>query len=254
MRPCFPQRPPLDRFDQILPELLVQDRGGGGLSTATGLLLRYAGADALIFPCARSDASVEVLDGKVVSSSGWNLVDYTGAPPPRLLSWHEFGGQWPKMIGFRPYPDAPESEEPLWYPEVEIAFNESGSHAGSWRINGLRQRCDVIWRQRQLDAALLACHDRLSKNAFHLLAAFLDSFNNAPIEYQGTFLTRIYKAVLGDDEAAQELAADIQRVRGLEQFKSLAEAFDELLTRVHEPHAKALADIRWIYIPSQDRV
>lgn len=50
LKPCFPHRLPLDRFDEILPEMLVQERGGGGLSSATGLLLRYAGTDALIFP------------------------------------------------------------------------------------------------------------------------------------------------------------------------------------------------------------
>jgi hypothetical protein len=255
LEPCFPQRPPLDRFDEILPEILVQERGGGGLTTATGLLLRYAGADALIFPSARSDALVTVLDGKVVANSGWNLVDYSGAAPPNLLSWHELGTRWPSMIGFRPYPDASEGEEPLWYPEVQVAFNESGPHAGSWRISGLRRRCDIMWRRRQLDYALFACHDRLSVDAFGRLAAFLDVLDHSgEIELIGRFSTCLYAAVLGDVEAARELAAHALLMRKVEQLKPVAETLDELLTRVHEPHAKALADLRSIYIPCQDRV
>lgn len=159
------------------------------------------------------------------------------------------------MIGFRPYPDASESEEPLWYPEVEVAFNESGPHAGSWRINGLRRRCDVTWRRRQLEYALWACHDSLSVNAFARITAFLNVFyESGEIEFFGTFSTRIYEAMLGSAKAARELAADVQRMRVGEHLKPLAEALDELLTRVHEPHAKVLADRGWIYLPCQDRI
>ena len=39
----------------------------------SGAMARILGADALVFPSARSDAFVEVMDGNVVGWGGWDL-------------------------------------------------------------------------------------------------------------------------------------------------------------------------------------
>ena len=66
---AFPMKEPLDDFHELLPSLLVQTLGGGECATRiAGQWLRALGAEALIFPSARSDAFVEVLDGGVVCS------------------------------------------------------------------------------------------------------------------------------------------------------------------------------------------
>ena len=90
---AFAMKGPLDDFHELLPSLLVQTHGGGECATRiAGQWLRVLGADALVFPSARSDAFVEVVDGNVV---GWvrDLVDYTGAPPVQAWSF-DMTSEW----------------------------------------------------------------------------------------------------------------------------------------------------------------
>jgi hypothetical protein len=253
--PCFPERTPLEGFDEILPEILAQENGGGGVATAAGLFLRYAGADALIFPSARSDATVEAVDGKVLSSSGWNLVDYAGAAPPRLRSYHELGNQWPVLIGLRPWYDAPEDAEPIWYPDVKIVFNESGTATGSWRVTGLRRRWSAIcWRWRA-EYALDACLERLSASSIVTLDSWLETCakqNEAGI--LGEWSQHLYEAICGQTKSAQWIGVQLQTVRAVERLAPVAKALEELLARVYQPNATALANTRSIYIPWQEKV
>jgi len=253
--PCFLQRTPLQRFDEILPEILAQENGGGGVATAAGLFLRYAGADALIFPSARSDAMVEAVDGKVVSSSGWNLVDYASAPPPRWLSWHELGNQWPRLIGKRPWYDAPEDAEPIWYPDVKIVFNESGTGTGSWRVTGLRRRWSAICCRRRAEYALDAYSERLSADSYPRLYAFLMAWaqqNEAGL--LGEWSQNLHEAICGQTESAQWIGVQLQTMRAVEKLAPVAKALEELLARVYQPNATALANTEYIYIPWQERV
>jgi hypothetical protein len=85
---AFPNKEPLDEFADLLPSLMVQDHGGGnGATRIAGQWLRSLGADALVFPSARSDSWVEADQEAVRDFYGWNLVDYRGALPARLQTF-----------------------------------------------------------------------------------------------------------------------------------------------------------------------
>jgi len=70
-------------FYHMLPALMNRNRGGSIITQAIGLLLRRSGADALVYPSARTNVRVIVEDGKPINWNGWNLVDYRGAPNPK---------------------------------------------------------------------------------------------------------------------------------------------------------------------------
>ena len=68
--------PPLD-VAEFVPTLLSQLLGGGTtFIQGVGAWLRAHGAEALIYPSARSDLRSVVRDGTVVESYGYILVDY----------------------------------------------------------------------------------------------------------------------------------------------------------------------------------
>ena len=78
----WPDRPVLDRFEQILPALLTQELGGDVATKAVGSWLCRSSAEALIDPPAGSDVTVRLSDGAVRRVRGWNLVDYRSASRP----------------------------------------------------------------------------------------------------------------------------------------------------------------------------
>lgn len=59
----------------IFPEL-----GGDSFHAALGQVLRERGYQGLVFPSARNDSRVVNAGGELVEHSGWNFVDYRGAP------------------------------------------------------------------------------------------------------------------------------------------------------------------------------
>lgn len=73
-------------FIGLLPFLLCPRRGGSPITEAIGWWLRSLGAEALVYPSARADVTVEVQEGRLVGSSGWCLVDFrrSASPPQRL--------------------------------------------------------------------------------------------------------------------------------------------------------------------------
>lgn len=149
----FPFKPPLDSFSELLPSLLCQSIGGGrGPVQVAGLWLRRLGVNGLIFPSARSDARVEVLDGKVVEATGFNFVDYRNAGEPEYSFIIDFSIGWPQAVQTWP-DDYIEGGEPVVYNTVKIRHEASGS----WRIEGLQIRRDAslrfleaVWLMRQL--------------------------------------------------------------------------------------------------------
>jgi len=81
------EKPPTPAsFTEMLPTLLNPDLGGGSIADTGSVLLHVAhelrqhGCGALIFPSARSDASVVFVNGTMTQFFGWNLVWYEGAP------------------------------------------------------------------------------------------------------------------------------------------------------------------------------
>ena len=136
---CWPFRPALDSFHQILPTLLTQERGGGAFSLAVGSWLRQHGVNALVYPSARSDCGVEVEDGKVKRASNWNLVDYRDSRPPYIKKFFDIGDYWEEKIrtgiglGVGNLPDT----DP--YQAVRIEYATDARHRGSWSVTGIVQ-------------------------------------------------------------------------------------------------------------------
>lgn len=132
--PAFPKKPPLNQFVDLLPTLAVQGLGGGnGATRIAGQWLRSLGADALVYPSARSNSFVEVRDGDVTTFYGWNLVDYRGADPARLRSF-DLTSAWIEQV-------SNEVDEPpmALYGDVALQRKGSGSSEGSWSWQNLEQ-------------------------------------------------------------------------------------------------------------------
>jgi len=140
--PAFPLAGPLDRFEDLLPTLLTQSLGGGrGVTDIAGKWLRQIGADGLIFPSARADVSVTYSNGVLSSWYGWNLVDYRGAPPPKIAAMMDLSPAWDK------HPTTLKSDlmegpggsktTPVEFSHVKISTTDSGLDAGSLSVAGI---------------------------------------------------------------------------------------------------------------------
>jgi hypothetical protein len=70
-------------FISVLPSMIFPEPGGEMFHAAVGQVLRERGYQGLVFPSARNDSRVVNVDGELVEHSGWNFVDYRGAPPIR---------------------------------------------------------------------------------------------------------------------------------------------------------------------------
>jgi len=195
---AFPRKAPLDRFQELLPTLAVQIHGGGnGATRIAGQWLRSLGADALIYPSARSDASVTVSSGEVTSFYGWCLVDYRGAHPVRLQTF-DLTLNWSQSL-------ATEINDPPLGVYTDIALeSEITSHgSGFWRLRNVEQANDAI---RSLASALhlyaWANHE-VSTEQQQLLGVMLGGTDrNEVLQARATLFTR---ALLGDSNARQAL-------------------------------------------------
>jgi Ankyrin repeats (3 copies) len=132
---CWPLRPPLEKFSQLLPAMLTQELGGGVLSVAAGALLRRAGANALIFPSARNDTRLRVKDGKLLWAKGWNLVDYRNAPPPKQIVILDVDPSWPNKVRLGPGFDLRDRPSPDFFKTVTIEYDWPSP--GAFEVEGL---------------------------------------------------------------------------------------------------------------------
>ena len=55
-----------------------------GISQYIGHWMRTRRVEAFVFPSARNDTTVLVVNGEIKGHKGWNLVDYRNAPPPAI--------------------------------------------------------------------------------------------------------------------------------------------------------------------------
>jgi hypothetical protein len=115
---------PVESFAQLLPVIVSLETGGGMIfGQAIGRWLRQRGANALIFPSARSNAFVKVRDGTPVEWGGWNMVVYAGAREAGPMELFGRMGQWRD-------PD---------HDHIHVDFTESGPESGSFSIRGVRE-------------------------------------------------------------------------------------------------------------------
>jgi hypothetical protein len=143
--------PPIPaNFAEMLPTLMNPDLGGGGAADsgsslqAIGTWMRHKGVAALIYPSARSDVSVDVVDRQIKAFSGWNLVDYRNDRPRGIIPHYIEQSPW-CWTGFSP----------------GIQFQGENHGYGSFRIVGV----EGYWHRdykgilEALDALQLHCRD-----------------------------------------------------------------------------------------------
>jgi len=143
----WPNRPRLERFDQILPSLLTQELGGNAFTKAVGSWLRRAGAEALIYPSARTDASLALSNGIVAGFRGWNLVDYRGAEPPQRQIFLDLDDYWPDRVRVGPGMDLRLDLPHELFEDVIITFTETGTHAGSFEVKNLEASARRLYEE-----------------------------------------------------------------------------------------------------------
>ena len=122
-------------FYDLLPTLMHPTLGGCDVTHAIGSWMRSNGVNALVFPSARSDASVTIRDGELVDWHGWNLVDYRSAQDLPVVEKTSNAGGWPNFLQTGV--------------AVEVAVD--GQIAGSWRVTGVQTQYDGL--ADQIDGA-----------------------------------------------------------------------------------------------------
>jgi hypothetical protein len=134
---CCPNRPPLESIEAMLPTMLTQEQGGGLFCQMVGSWLRQHGVNALVYPSARNDGTVEVMDGAVVDSSGWNLVDYRDAAAPRLRLFFDNTNYWEEKVRFGPGLGVVELPDNDPYMAAQVDYVSEGPRTGSWHVLGI---------------------------------------------------------------------------------------------------------------------
>ena len=109
------QRQSLIGFTDMLPALVYPEYGGSGVTKSIGSWLRTMGVNGLVFPSARSDASVTWdQDHQLISWRGWNFVDYRGLQytPDSLV--HLDTNPWYDFVAGRQEAPVLEADELSW--------------------------------------------------------------------------------------------------------------------------------------------
>jgi hypothetical protein len=118
-------------FYDLVPTLMHPTLGGNDVTNGIGSWMRSSGVNGLVFPSARSDASVTIEDGELVNWRGWNFVDYrTSRDLPATEVTNSAGG-WPNFV----------------QPGAQISVASDGRSAGSFDITGLQGRYDNLREQ-----------------------------------------------------------------------------------------------------------
>ena len=106
-----------------------QAEDSGAILQALAAFLRSNGAEALIFPSARSDVLAEIKNRRLSSWRGWCLIDYRDAPSPIMSSCVDLSTGWPTTF--------PKGAA------IRIADNEE--YAGSFEVEGI-----VAWGRKRV--------------------------------------------------------------------------------------------------------
>ena len=122
------QREGITQFVEALPLLTHPARGGGPHAELIGVQLQGAaafcrrhGAQALVFPSARSDTLCEVRGDALVNWRGWCLVDYRDADAPMAHSGLDMSNGW-----YNRFPQG-----------ATIRVASGGPFAGSFEVQGV---------------------------------------------------------------------------------------------------------------------
>ena len=251
-------RPPLNSFFELLPSLLEQGLGGSDQLNAAGTWLRALGAQGLIFPSARTDASVTFERKKPVSSTGFNFVDYSNAPAPRLLervesedikrqAFLEVLPYWPQCPQYTPplhkllNEQLPEEEsKALIFSSVKTYYVPEGINQGSWQVEGLRNVTDAKLRFNQAMAILLFLFEKKKlsgESALYISGWLRHLWFQANIEGLGSWSYSIMMITLFNDLSSREgMTKAIQDMEAHKINPELVQAVREFLEIKHPKH------------------
>jgi hypothetical protein len=234
--PAFPNKEPLDEFTDLLPSLMVQYHGGGnGATRVAGQWLRSLGADALVFPSARSDSRVEVDKHAVKDFYGWNLVDYRGALQARLQTF---------------------DMTPTWISHVSNEIDEMplAHQADAFLERETEGRARGTWSWRNIEQSSLAA--RLLASALYLYEWAWDGVSNEQrrelvlllggTDHARTLVersARFLRALLGDEPVRRAVAESMAKTpsHGQAQFLDLTETFRCMDARLAAGRTRGLA-------------
>jgi len=120
-------------FQDFLPYLLGQYRGGNLITQGIGRELRLWGIQGLVYPSARCDVGVDYNAGDLVDWYGWNLVDYSLSPSADDNVFAAISITTHNPGIFKTY------WEFFGFPNDKIAIYSAGDgpHQGSWRVAGV---------------------------------------------------------------------------------------------------------------------
>jgi hypothetical protein len=243
---CFPQRPKLAGFADILPSFVDQQRGGGNFDKLVGLYLRQLGISGLVFPSARTDAYTYAVDGEPAEFHGWSFVDYRDAPRPDIVAFFELRPDWPRTIVIEGGDDH-EPRPAAFADECRIEMTENFSSTGGTLVfRGLARRIEAYSMVDSMDAAArfrlhdIADEEMTALTTFAVSLGCRDAIN---------FSTMVVYSLLGLTEARNDLRSFVN-----DQFGNHPVA--GLLARCTDPppSAKGLeqcAAFRALFKPSQ---
>ena len=110
-------------FAGMLPSLVYPEYGGSGVTKSIGSWMRSAGVAGLVFPSARSDASIQMGErGALQAFHGWNFVDYRGIDMVPDLLVHADHNDWYDFVAGR---------------QAAPSLRQEG---GSWALQGAEAR------------------------------------------------------------------------------------------------------------------
>jgi hypothetical protein len=122
-----------DSFAAMLPTFFHETRGGSDFTAGFAGWMRHHGADALVFPSARSNAGVEYVDGVLTRFTGWNLVIYTGSPPVEYDFAVEMAVAYDMRVS----------------PKFQVRYAEQGPYRGSWMVAGVHESLEERLNRRR---------------------------------------------------------------------------------------------------------
>ncbi len=109
--------------------LMHPSLGSTNVTHAIGSWMRSSGVNGLVFPSARSNASVSMYAGvELLDWNGWNFLDYRTASnlPATEITTSE--GGWPNFV----------------QPGAQVAVATDDEHWGSWKVLGIQDQDDTL--------------------------------------------------------------------------------------------------------------
>ncbi len=224
--PVFPNKEPVSNFREILPSLLTQQLGGGGFTKVVGWWLRRHGVRGLVFPSARYDSSLKASNGKCVSFSGWNLVDYRGSSLGDVDLRIDVSSTWPDIIENSPdgLLDALMGKQPVRYTDVDLKYTRTGEAAGSWEVTGLVARRLATTQVAKVFSQLAGLE--ISDESKRVLGSWLLSMQ--PNQARTAHADVLIWALLGVEQAKADILAWKSAAESGKHHE-LAGAFDDVV-------------------------